>query len=142
MKMISLVRVGLNETYSGVRVGKYLSDMFAITNGFKEDALSPLVFNYALEHAIRRVQVNQRDLKLDGTHQPVVYVDDVNILGGRVHTIKKNTKALVVASKKIGLQVNADKTKHMTMSRDQSAGRSYNTRIDNRSFETAKQLKY
>jgi hypothetical protein len=50
MKMISLLRVCLNETYSGVRVGKYLSDMFAIKNGFKQgDALSPLLFNFALE---------------------------------------------------------------------------------------------
>jgi hypothetical protein len=53
--MISLARVCLNETYSGVRVGKYLSDMFAIKNGFKQgNALSPLFFNFALEDAIRR----------------------------------------------------------------------------------------
>jgi len=48
-------------------------------------------------------------LKLNGTHQFLVYADDVNILGGRVHTIKKNREALVVASKEIGLEVNADK---------------------------------
>jgi len=50
-------------------------------------------------------------LKLNGTHQLLVYVDDVNILGGSVHTIQENAEALVVASKQIGLQVNADKTK-------------------------------
>jgi hypothetical protein len=70
MKMISLVRVCLNETDSGVRVGKYLSDMFAIKNGFKQGgALSPLLFNFAWEHANKRVQVNQDALKLNGTHQ-------------------------------------------------------------------------
>jgi hypothetical protein len=47
-----------------------------------------------------RVQVNQDGLKLNGTHQLLVYADDVNKLGGSVHTIKKNTEALVVASKK------------------------------------------
>jgi len=48
---------------------------------------------YALEYAINRVQGNQDRLKLNGTHQLPVYADDVNILGGRIHTIKKNTEA-------------------------------------------------
>jgi hypothetical protein len=52
-------------------------------------------------------------LKLNGTHQLLGYADGVNILGGRVHAIKENAQALVVASKEIGLQVNADKTKYM-----------------------------
>jgi hypothetical protein len=55
--------------------------------------------NFALENAIRRVQVNQYELKLDGTYQLVVYAVDVNILGGSVHIIKKNAEALVVARK-------------------------------------------
>jgi len=60
-------------------------------------------------------------LKLNGTHQLLVYADDVNILGGSVHTVKE---AFTVASKEIGLEVNADKTKYMVMSRDQNAERS------------------
>jgi len=52
----------------------------------------------------------------------LVYADDVNILEGSVHTIEKNTEALVVASKESGLEVNADKIKYMVMSRDQNAG--------------------
>jgi len=56
-------------------------------------------------------------LTLNGTHQLRVYADDVNILGGHIHTIKKNTEASVVASKE-SLEVNADKTKCMAMSRD------------------------
>jgi len=57
-----------------------------------------------------RVQVNQDGLKLNGTHQLLVYADDVNILCGSVRALKKNTEALVVASKEIGVAVNADKT--------------------------------
>jgi hypothetical protein len=71
--------------------------MFPIKNGLKEgDALSPLLFNFALDYALRRVQVNQYGVKLNGIHQILVYVDDVNMLGGSIHTSKKNTKALVV----------------------------------------------
>jgi hypothetical protein len=76
----------------------------------------PLLFNFVLEYAIRRVQVNQGVLKLNGTHHLLTYADDVNILGGSVHTVKENAEALVVATKEIGLEVNADKTKYMIMS--------------------------
>ena len=78
----------LNGTYSRDRVGKHLSDVFPILNDLKQgDAkalLKPLLFNFALQYAIRRVQINQNALKLNGTHQLLVYADDVYILGGRV----------------------------------------------------------
>ena len=56
----------------------------------------------AVKYAIRRVHVNQDGLKLNGTYQLLVYADDVNILGGSIHTIKENSEALIVASKEIG----------------------------------------
>jgi hypothetical protein len=58
----------------------------------------------------------QEGLKLNGTHQLLVYADDVNILGGSIHRIKKSAEDLVIASKEIGLELNAEKTKYMVMS--------------------------
>jgi len=101
--------------------------MFPIRNYLKKgNTLSPLLFNFALENAIIRVQVNQDGMKLNGTHRLLVYADDVNKLGASVHAIKKNTEAVVVASKDISREENVDKTMYMVMSRDQNAGQSQN----------------
>ena len=96
----------------------------------------------ALEYAIRRVQVYQEGLTFNGTHQFLVYGDNVNILGRNVHTVKKNAEAVVVASKEIGLEVNADKTTYKVMSRDQDAGRSHSMKFNNSSFEWVEEFKY
>jgi len=95
-----------------------------------------------VEYAIRRVQVNQDDLKLNGTHKLLVYDDDVNILGGSVHTVKKNAETLVVARREIGPEVNGDKTKYMVMSQDPDAGRSHSIKFNNSSFERVEEFKY
>jgi len=117
MKLLRLIKMCQTKTHGRVRIGKNLFDMFPIRNGLKQgDALSPLLFNFALEYAIRRVEVNQDGLKLNGTHQILVYADDVNTLGGSIYTITKNAEALVVVSMEIGLEINADKTKYMVMS--------------------------
>ena len=88
--------------YNYLWVGKNVSDRFPIRNGLKqEDGLTPLLFNFALEYAIRRGQVNQDGLKLNGTHQLLSNADDVNILGGGIHTLKENAEALVAATRKI-----------------------------------------
>jgi hypothetical protein len=67
--------------------------MFPIRNGLKRgDALPQLLFNFVLEYAIRRVKVSQDGLKLNGTHQLLVYADDVNILEGSEQTVKETKK--------------------------------------------------
>jgi hypothetical protein len=72
------------------------------------DAISPLLFNSALHYATRRIQVIRNGLTLNGTHQLLIYPDDVNMMGGNVHTINENAEALVVVSMENGLEVNAD----------------------------------
>jgi hypothetical protein len=90
MKLVRLIKMCLNETYSKVRIGKHFSESFVIQNGLKQgDALSLLLFNFALEYAIRKVQDNQVRLKLNGTHQLLAYADDVNLLGHNTDTIRK-----------------------------------------------------
>ena len=133
----------LTETYSRVRAGKNLSDIFPVRNGLKQgDALSPVLFNFALEYAIMRVQVNQDRLKLNGTHQLLAYADEANILGGSVDIVKKSAESLVAATKETELDVNAHITKYMTVSRDQNAGRIHSMKIDNSSIERVEEFKY
>jgi alkaline phosphatase len=85
---------------------------------------------------IRKIYVNFL------VHVIADHANDANILGRNVHTIKKKTEDLVIASKEIGLEVNADKTKYMVMSWDQNAGRCHDIKINNRCFERVEQLRY
>jgi hypothetical protein len=83
-----------------------LSDNFPIKNGLKQrNTLSPLLFNFPVEYVIRKIQENQVGLKLGGTHQLLVYADDVNLLGDNIDAIKKNTETLTDTSKEVGLEV-------------------------------------
>jgi sorting nexin-29 len=119
-KLFGLIKMCLNETYSRVRIGKNLCDKFSIQNVLKqEDALSSLFFNLALEYAIRCVQNKQGGLKLNGTHHPLAYADDVNILGENIDPVQKNTEALFDASMEVGLEVSSENTnnKYISMSR-------------------------
>jgi hypothetical protein len=86
------------------------------------------------------VQVSQEGLRLNDTHELLVHADVFQILGGSFHTIQKNTEALIDAGKEIGLEVNAEKTKCMIMSRDQNAGQNHSIKNNDKSFESLEEF--
>jgi hypothetical protein len=115
-----------------------LSDGFVIQNGLKQgDALSSLLFSFALEYVIRKVQENQVGLKLNGRHQLMLM-----LIGDNIDTIKKNTETLIDASKEVGLEISIEKTKYMLLSRHQNVGQNRDMKIANRSFENMSKFKY
>jgi hypothetical protein len=105
IKLVRLIKMCLNETYSNVCIGKHLSDSVSVQNGLKQgDALSALLFNFYLEYATKKVQENQVGLKLNGTHQLLAYIYDVNLLGDNIDintTIRSRTCCLLVCCQKM-----------------------------------------
>jgi hypothetical protein len=143
MKLVRLIKMCLTGTCSRVNIDKILSGIFHIRNGLKQgNTLLSLVFRFALGYAIKSVQVNQDGLKLNGTLQFLVYADDVKIFGGSVHSVKEKAATLMVASKEIGLEVNAGINMYMVMYREQNAGQVHSMKIDNCSFERVQDFKY
>ena len=100
-----------------MRIGNYLSSTFPVENDLKQgDALWPLLFNFVLEYAIRKVQETGLGLDMNGTHQVLAYADDVNLIGNDIRIIERNPD-VINACKDIGLAVNIGKTKNMEIGR-------------------------
>jgi hypothetical protein len=101
-----------------------------------------LLLNFSLEYAVRKVLENQVGLEFNGTHLLLVYADDVNLSGDSVNTMKENSETFLEASRDIGLEINAEKTKCMIMSRHPNSGQNQNIRTANGSFEKVATFKY
>jgi hypothetical protein len=119
------------------------TEKFPLENGLKQgSALSPLLFNFSLGHAIRKVHENEVGLELNGIHQMLVWADDINLLGDSINTINKNIETFLEASRDVGLEINAEKAKYMMMYSHQKSGQNQNIRIANESFENVATFKY
>jgi hypothetical protein len=117
-----------------------LSDYFPIQNGLKQKyALSLLLFNFALEYAVRNVQENPVRVKLSGTRQLPAYDNYMHLLGDNIDATKKDTETSIGISKEVGLEVNAEESKYM-LSRHQNAGQNYEMKIATVSFENSAQF--
>jgi hypothetical protein len=119
MELVRLIKMYLHERRSKAHI--VLSHTLPFHYDPKQGDLSPLILNFALECAIRKVQENQFGLKLNGTHHLLVYADNVNLLGDNIDTIK-NAETLINAIKEVGLEVKADDTKYMLHSHHQNTG--------------------
>jgi hypothetical protein len=126
--------------YSKVFISRHLSDNYSIQNCLKQgNALSPLLFKFAVEYGIKKFQEIQVRLKLD---QLLVYANEVNVLGDNIDTMHKSAENLIGASKEVGLEVNAEKTKYMLLSCQPNAGQNCDIKKANGLFENVLHFKY
>ena len=142
-KLVQLVRMCLSDPISRVRVGNNMSDSFEIRSGLKQgDALSPLLFNFALEYAILKIKEDKKGLALNGLNQLFVYADDVDLIGDDIDALQSNSEVLVEACDEIGLQVNVEKTKYMITSRNTEDEGNRHITIKNEIIEKVNKFKY
>ena len=132
----------LNGTKSRVRVGKQVSDIFEIHNGLKQgDALSPLLFNLVLEHAIKSLE-DKEGVQLNGIHKLLVYADDIVLLGDSDEILKDNMHILRSNTRELGLEVNVNKTKYMVTRRNASCNANGQLMTNEGNFEEVAEFKY
>ena len=136
LSLIRFIKMFLHVIYSEVWTCKHFHDTFPVKNGLKGgDALLLLLFRFVLEYAVMKAQANQVGLKLDGTCQLSACTDDDNLLGRNIYTIKKKLHGLIVASKEVCLEVNAEKTEYMFLPYEQNAGGNHNVDMANKSLK-------
>jgi hypothetical protein len=101
----------------------------------------PLLFNFTLEYAIRKVKEKEVSLELNGTHELLVYADDINLLGDSINTIKENAEVFLGANRDVGIEIHTEKMKYVIVSCHQNLGQNQYMRITKESFENVSKLR-
>lgn len=142
-KLIRLIQATMSDTKGQVRINGGFSDTFEISQGLKQgDGLAPMLFNLALERAIRDARMEVKSTLLHRTTQLIGYADDLNIAGRNLATIKKTFLRLEESSGKIGLRINEEKTKVMVQSRHKRDYIGQNMECGRFNFETVEEFTY
>ncbi|CAG9130045.1 unnamed protein product [Plutella xylostella] len=143
-KIVSMVEVATRESRMKVRVGGELTDEFAVVTGLKQgDALSPMLFNLALEHVLRGVLELDFGLQLNGKHKVVGYADDLAVLGKTAEEVRKAAKLLDTEAGKIGLRINRGKSEYLHMKRyKDKSGRRQDLHVGDVTYKGVSRFKY
>lgn len=139
LKIIKMVQLCNSETYSKVKIGNEVSMAFEIKSGLRQgDAMSPILFNMALESVVR--EMSNGDAWSPHRGLLLAYADDIIITGNTRTEVQMNLKKLMKASKNMGLLVNEEKMKCMAITRRSED--SSNLKVENKEFEQVKEFKY
>jgi len=116
-KYIALVKMCNSNTNLKVRFWQETSTQFKVQTGLRQgDALSPMLFNLTLEKVVRDM-TKERKMNLGELNVLLAYADDIVIMGNSRDEVIQTTRKLLKTSKRMGLEVNQQKTKYNCMSR-------------------------
>lgn len=145
-KLMELIKTTLNKTMVKVKVGNVLSREVQVNTGLRQgDTLSPIIFNLVLEKVIRMMNITPDEgVKLDGTSISILaYADDIVLLGNNINTVKSLCERLIIAARRVGLQINEEKTEYMEISRQRYRGQVEDfLKVGPYSFKNVSQFKY
>ncbi|KAF0714277.1 ribosome biogenesis protein TSR3 isoform X1, partial [Aphis craccivora] len=144
-KLISLVECSISHTDIKVKVGQTLSKTVQVTTGLRQgDAISPVLFNIVLEKVVREADLDKEGVKLGENNIGILaYADDIVLMAESKDKLKEQSKKLINAAKRVGLEINAEKTEYMAVQRHEQIGcRNEVLEVENYKFKRVQQFKY
>lgn len=140
-KLIRLIELSVKNSKCKVKVENEYSATFEVKTGVRQgDGLSPILFNIALEEALKEVNKTNLGIKIIKNISVLAFADDVVILAENKRDLEDMTKTLILETKTVGLKINDDKTKFMYFGRNQDNSRYFT--VENHNFEKVNEFKY
>ncbi|CAI6370121.1 unnamed protein product [Macrosiphum euphorbiae] len=144
-KLVKLIESCIMETFIKIRVGEAETDLISVNSGLRQgDSMSPVLFNLVLEKVIRETNIGpQEGMPLQGSSVALLaYADDLVLMDKSHDGLRSLCGRLEEAAKKVGLQINEDKTEYMVVGRKDSTRMYPSLRVGNHDFNRVKQFKY